>query len=257
MFKRKERDLSSIKPLNVKAYGSIPHLSGSKMDQSDKKVSYAEERILTVKTRDSEDVIITTEKVDGACVAVTKVNGIIIALSRAGYPAYTSPYKQHHIFNNWVFESRNLDRFVAALEDGERIVGEWMLQAHGTRYNIPHEPFIVFDYFFSDNSRMCYLDFLEDKVHRHDFIPVKLISYGPSISIDEAMSRAKISGHGAIDKVEGVVWRCEKNGNVDFLAKYVRGDKEDGLYLPERNSEYTEPTWNTFPGVEKYIKKDE
>ena len=102
---------------------------------------------------------------------------------------------------------------------------------------------------------MCYLDFLEDKVHRHDFIPVKLISYGPSISIDEAMSRAKISGHGAIDKVEGVVWRCEKNGNVDFLAKYVRGDKEDGLYLPERNSEYTEPTWNTFPGVEKYIKK--
>ncbi len=37
--------------------------------------------------------------------------------------------------------------------------------------------------------------------------------------------------HGALDPVEGVVWRVEHRGKVDFLAKFVRPDKVDGLYL--------------------------
>jgi hypothetical protein len=37
--------------------------------------------------------------------------------------------------------------------------------------------------------------------------------------------------HGALDKVEGVVYRVERKGEVDFLAKYVRHDKADGIYL--------------------------
>jgi hypothetical protein len=36
---------------------------------------------------------------------------------------------------------------------------------------------------------------------------------------------------GAIDKVEGVVYRVERKGKVDFLCKYVRPDKKDGCYL--------------------------
>ncbi len=53
--------------------------------------------------------------------------------------------------------------------------------------------------------------------------------------------------HGALDPVEGAVWRVERNALVnpgrsgercpvvDFLAKYVRPDKIDGCYLPELN----------------------
>jgi hypothetical protein len=53
----------------------------------------------------------------------------------------------------------------------------------------------------------------------------------------------KVSGHGAIDQVEGAVWRVERKGIVDFLVKYVRHDKEDGKYFPEKNNGII--TWNT------------
>ena len=64
-----------------------------------------------------------------------------------------------------------------------------------------------------------------------------------------------VAGHGALDTVEGAVWRVERNelinpgkGSerrwvVDYLVKYVRPDKVDGCYLPGINSN-TEPLWN-------------
>jgi len=55
------------------------------------------------------------------------------------------------------------------------------------------------------------------------------------------------SGHGAIDPVEGAVWRCERNGVVDFLGKYVRQDKEDGKYLNGVNGIEREPIYNWNP----------
>lgn len=47
------------------------------------------------------------------------------------------------------------------------------------------------------------------------------------------LARLEPSGHGALDPVEGAVWRVERRGGGDFLAKYVRPDKTDGCYLPE------------------------
>jgi hypothetical protein len=40
--------------------------------------------------------------------------------------------------------------------------------------------------------------------------------------------------YGNPEKPEGVVYRCERNGEVDFMAKFVREDKEDGKYLKEK-----------------------
>ncbi len=37
--------------------------------------------------------------------------------------------------------------------------------------------------------------------------------------------------HGAQEDVEGAVWRVEREGRVDFLAKYVRPSKVDGKYF--------------------------
>jgi hypothetical protein len=41
------------------------------------------------------------------------------------------------------------------------------------------------------------------------------------------------SHYGALDPVEGAIWRIERDGKVDFLVKYVRPEKIDGIYLPE------------------------
>lgn len=228
-----------------KAYGSIAHLPGSGMEHSDKKLEHGQVAILTSKPRDSKDTIVVQEKLDGSCVAVYKQNGIIIPATRAGYPANSSPYKQHHMFSLWVYD--NIDRFEGLLKEGERVVGEWMAQAHGTIYHLPHEPFVVFDLFIN-KERIPYLELLHRGMH-YDFITPKLISYGQPIGIDVVMKKVKVSGHGAINPVEGAVWRCERDGKVDFLGKFVRPDKVNGKYLPEINPEYKEPIWNTYPRV--------
>jgi len=47
------------------------------------------------------------------------------------------------------------------------------------------------------------------------------------------------------DQTEGVVYRVERKGKVDFLAKWVRHDKVDGKYVPENNG--GETVWNWRP----------
>ena len=51
--------------------------------------------------------------------------------------------------------------------------------------------------------------------------------------------------HGAIEPVEGVVWRVERNGKFDFMCKYVRPDKVDGSYLESQTGE--DAVWNWRP----------
>ena len=109
-----------MKPLNRKNYGSIPHLSNSKLGEKDYFIGDGQERILTKKTRDKNDLVIVSEKYDGSNVGVGKMNGKIFALTRSGYDANTSPYKQHHLFSNWVADNHNMFGF---LNDGERKPG--------------------------------------------------------------------------------------------------------------------------------------
>src|SRR2546430_1897585 len=183
------------KPLGMKNDGHIAHLPGSRMGPGDHTCEAGQARIATLKARDRHDHIIVQEKLDGTNVGVARVDGVLYPLVRAGYVADTSPFEQHWRFAQWVYS--NQDRFLAVLRDGERLVGEWLMQAHGTRYQLEHEPFV---------------------------------------------------------EVEGAVWRVERNelanpGNngerrrkVDFLVKYVRHDKEDGIYLPEISGR--KPVWN-------------
>jgi len=57
--------------------------------------------VLTEKPRDRHDVIIVQEKLDGSNVAIAKVDGQLIPIGRAGYPAVSSKYEQHRLFHNW------------------------------------------------------------------------------------------------------------------------------------------------------------
>ena len=222
-----------MKPLGHKAYGHIPHFTGSRMTSKDKHCNEGHQIIMTEKTRDRYDLIIVQEKLDGSNVAVAKIDGKILALTRSGYEAITSKYDQHIYFHKWVI--KNEDRFDWILNEGERVVGEWLMQAHGTRYLLKHEPFVVFD-IMTKHERITYHDLIL-RVLPHAFIVPRLIHIGQQYKLSEAKEAIKISGHGAVDPVEGVVYRCERNGKVDFLCKWVRPDKIDGKYLPEISGE--------------------
>jgi hypothetical protein len=240
------------KPLGIKNYGSIGHLPNSRMGPSDRKCPDGQAKIATLKTRDKHDRVIVQEKLDGSNVGVALVNGILCPLTRAGYLADTSPYEQHWRFAQWVYTQQ--DRFLAVLEEGERLCGEWLLQAHGTRYNLPHEPFVAFD-LMRGSSRATYAE-LSNRLSDGDFVMPRLLHEGTPLSVEDALVAIALSGHGALDPVEGAVWRVERNNlinpgksgerqwQVDFLVKYVRPDKVDGLYLPEISGK-PEPIWNT------------
>jgi hypothetical protein len=229
------------KPLGIKAYGHIPHLPGSRVGPGDHRVSPGQARICTEKVRDRHDTVIVQEKLDGSCVAVAKVGGEVVALIRAGYRAADSPWEQHHLFAEWVAERTAL--FEALLAEGERLVGEWLAQAHGTRYALRHEPFVAFD-LMRGHERAAYQEFHRRVAGR---LPIPhVIHIGGPLPIEEAMRALAHGGfHGALDPVEGAVWRVERHGKVGFLAKYVRPDKVDGCYLPELSG--VEPVWNWRP----------
>ena len=232
--------MKNTKPLGRKAYGSIPHLPDSRMGPSDHSCHIGQARIATKKVRNKHDVVIVQEKIDGSNVAVALKDGILLPLSRAGYLASTSPYRQHHMFSEWVFE--NEERFRTVIGEGEQVSGEWLAQAHGTRYNLESEPFVVFDVFDETRTRYAWLDVLRKTEFARFQVPFS-VSYGPAIAIKEAMTLLGTYGHhGALDPIEGVVWRVENRNKFDFMVKYVRPNKVDGEYLPELNG--GEEYWN-------------
>ena len=215
------------KPLGHRAYGSIPHLPGSRRGPADKGLSDDQARILTDKARDRHDIITVQEKLDGSCVSVAKLNGQVVALIRAGYPATGSNYSQHHAFAVWVEQHKS--RFDALLSEGERVCGEWLMEAHGTIYKLTHEPFVAFD-IMRGHDRTLAATVLE-RCASVQFVTPRIIHVGGPIQIATVLTMLEPSGHGATDGVEGAVWRCERKGAVDFLGKYVRPDKIDGKYL--------------------------
>lgn len=214
-----------------KNYGSIPHLSSSKMSQqADKKITIGQENILTKKTRDWKDLIIVTEKLDGSNVGIIKKNNQLIPITRSGYHVRVSKYDQHKLFEKYL--NKNYDKF-SWLPEKWRIAGEWLIMAHGTIYDITNEsPFCAFDIFNEKNERILYLDFIS-LTYKYNIPTVKLLHIGQPISLKNALKLLNGGHYGKPEKPEGVVYRVEREGNVDFLAKWVRSDKVDGKYLDD------------------------
>lgn len=244
--------MKAEKPNKLKNYGSIPHLSNSKLGIGDYFIEKGQEKILTEKVRDRHDTVIVQEKYDGSNVGVLKIDNKIYALTRAGYEAKSSPYIQHHYFANWVQKHEKM--FLAMLSNNERIVGEWLLQAHGIKYHIQsnfakENPIKFFDYFNAENKRLIWVDMLF-KVQSCPIPLARVLHIGQSVNPESLLSKLYEKHYDLhAEKAEGMVYRCERNGKVDFLAKWVRPDFEAGKYcigVPEN-----ELIWNvnisTFP----------
>lgn len=232
------------KPLGHRAYGHIAHLPESRTGPKDKHISEGQAKICCLKARDKHDLVVVQEKLDGSNVAVAKINGEIVPLIRAGYRAQTSRFSMHHKFHLWAIERS--DVFQSMLEDGQRCVGEWLAQAHGTRYNLPHEPFVAFD-IMHNKTRLTYEETLQ-KCENHGIVTPYTFHIGSPLSIEQALKKLGHGQHGALDPIEGAVWRVERKGEVDFLAKFVKHDKIDGVYLPEMSKkEIIWNSWNSKP----------
>lgn len=232
------------KPLGRKNYGSIAHLPGSRMGPADHHCHDGQRRIATEKARDKNDEIIVTEKLDGSNVGIARVGTSVIALGRAGHLAQSSKYEQHQLFAFWVRERE--DYWCDVLNDGERLVGEWMAQAHGTMYTLPMGPFAAFDLMIGER-RMPFQE-LHNRCAAYEVPMPKLLHRGGPLSVEAAMELHGIGDHGCLDEPEGAVWRVERKGEYDFMAKWVRPDKADGKYLPDvTGSVSSVPVWNWRP----------
>ncbi len=217
------------------AYGKIPHLPGSRVGPSDRHLPAKQAELCLSRSRDSHELVIVQEKLDGSCVAAWRHGQEVIALGRDGRLAATSAFIGRQ---QWAaFVARNQTRFLSVLRDGERLVGEWLGVAHGTRYALTHEPFVAFDVMDSMQSRLCWAKFCE-RMRAGDFTPPALLHEGGPLDIASALARLGTYGHhNATDPAEGVVWRVERKGRVDLLAKFVCAHKVDGCLLPENTGQ--------------------
>lgn len=231
-----------MKPLGRRCYGSIGHLPNSRLGPSDRSVPEGQARICCEKTRDKFDKVFVQTKLDGSCCGVALLDGKLVPLVRSGYSAVSSKYEQHQLFDQWVWAHQ--DRFYAVLNEGERLVGEWLAQAHGTIYNLTdREPFAPFD-IIRGTTRLPTSTFL-GRVSNYFYTPT-LLHAGESLPVEDALVLHKHDRSWPCDELEGIVYRVERKGIVDFLAKYVVPTKIDGKYLPEISGEPA--IWNWRPG---------
>ena len=90
------------------------------------------------------------------------------------------------------------------------------------------------------------LERMSERISQADLPTPYLLHRGAALSLGEALERLGAHGfHGAQDRSEGLVYRLERAGEAPFVAKYVRPDKIDGLYLEDHSS--LPAVLNTWP----------
>lgn len=222
-----------MKPLGIKNYGSIPHLSFSRLGPGDHYCAPGQEKIatesFTVKSRGYR--VIVQIKLDGSNVGVARIQGELVPLVRKGYTALSSSFEMHHLFHDWAMA--NQDRF-AFLKEGERVAGEWLAQAHGIRYKLMHDPFVAFDLFTAKNQRYPFHAFDETVrgwLERPYLLHNMCFPFGRDQLTAALETYDRGPHHGELEPCEGAIYRVESGGRVLYLCKYVRPEKVDGKYL--------------------------
>lgn len=225
-------------------YGSIPHLPGSRA-AADRVLRAPEARRCLDPTAARPGVeVVVQEKLDGSCVGVRVVraaDGVgksLVGLGREGRLVQVSPNEGRRMFAVWL--TRFTATLVDRLEEDEVLVGEWLALVHGTRYALAHEPFVPFDLIAQGpHGRVrAPVDVLAARLEGTGLAMPAIVHRGPPLPIDAALEALGPHGrHGAIDPPEGLVYRVERAGRVDLVAKYVSPDKVDGARLPENTGE--------------------
>lgn len=224
----------------VRNYHSIPHLSTSNLGVGDRYIDICQELLLTERRRDRQDQIIVTEKYDGSNLGILKMNGLIHPIVRRGYHTDSSPFEQHHRFTRWVSDREDI--FHNILGEGDRLVVEWMVQVHGTHYQISGEPAIFLDYISASQQRMLYTPFFEI-LERYGLRAPRVLHWGDSVAPDKLVDtlNERTTGMWSIEPPEGMVYRLERLGKFKFTGKWVHADYVPGKYMElDRWNEFNE-----------------
>ena len=227
----------------MKQYGRIPHLPGSRATADDRHAARALAARCTEGGHDGDRVIVS-EKLDGSCVALVRDGATIVALGRDGRPCAASRNRGRRAFAAWV-EAQ--PRRWASLVDGERLILEWLIHAHATRYDLPHEPAVVID-LFDARGRRPYDD-ARARAAALGLAAATVVHDGAPCPVATALAALGPRGHhGAIDPPEGLVYRVERaaDGVVLAQAKHVRADLVPGRFLADHTG--GPDVWNTWRG---------
>lgn len=235
------------KVLDYKTYNSIGHFATSRVGPKDHHIDSKTELLCTTAfPLHQKCYLYIEEKMDGSNVTVVRLNGQIYALGRSGYDCKDSNLEQHRMFYRWV--EKNKEKFEKLLpNEHDRVVGEWMVQAHGTIYKDLPSFYMAFDLFYNkeQQSVRTRIKAVEDV----GLYNVPLIYKGDTpISLEIASTWPSMN-----PDAEGVVYRLEKvnkNHPHEFnkpwiIAKFVKQDKVDGKYIKAFSGEEIKPIWNT------------
>lgn len=231
------------KPLGGPVFGKIGHLPGSKTGPSDSHISENEMTFYTEGRKNAKDIIIVTEKMDGACVGVYRPIGgysgnTLVAMQKHGYPVHTSHRAWLAEFDEWV--SANRTKFLHILKAGEWLVGEWLVRPHGVKYRLkPSNYFMPFSLRYnppySQSSELSYLDMVE-RIDDAFTLPGVIADDGEPVKIEEVRRYiVRREQSYSIDKPEGAVWRRDGDG-FTTRAKWVRPDHVAGMYWEEEDA---------------------
>jgi hypothetical protein len=237
------------RPLGHRAYVKIPHLPGSRMNGTDHRAPSELARWCTHEARVGDEVVVQ-EKLDGSCVAVALKHGAVLALGREGFLAAEGENPGRQMFARWV--ATNEARFRDVLHEGEWLVGEWLALAHSTRYALTHEPLVVFDLCTPSEKGTqnlgaarftCWSSTVTGARLGGRFVRPHVVHCGPAVRLEVVDALLGEHGfHGAVDRVEGAMWRVERGDELVLRAKYVRPKKVDGALLPENSGKAA--VWN-------------
>jgi hypothetical protein len=238
--------------LKHKAYYKINHIPASRLGPSERCITDKQYEMLTRQPYLDNEIVIVQEKLDGSCVCAFRQNNEIYALGRTGALANSSLNESLRLWGSWV--KANQRRFMAILQEGERICGEWLAMVHGTHYQLKHEPFVAFDIFDTKNKEINYNTFIK-RIKISGFTSPFLIHYGGVCSLEQALNILGKGHHGTvIDKPEGLIWRLERNNKIAFKAKYIWPDKVDGCYLTEKTGKAE--IWNWHPDKDAAVRQE-
>jgi len=239
------------KVLPYKTYNKIGHLSKSRLGEGDHFIDEKTESQLTKQLTDPVAVIYVEEKLDGSNVCVVRWKGELRCLTRSGYDCEKSTQEQHRMFARWVHHRRDLFGILLS-EEEDRVVGEWLALAHGTKYQIDsgYNVFIAFDLYKKEHE-MRYFDRIKSFASVGLAMP-RLLHVGGACTTNRAIKLLEEPSCHKPEDAEGVIYRMERPGKIALKAKLVKKNKVDGKYLIDGQE-----IWNWHDGLKYEPKKSD
>lgn len=206
-------------------FGTIAHLTGSKMiDDKDKLLNSEEQNKFTVCKRDRKDLVVISEKIDGMNAGVLKKEGYLYPINKQGYDVRNmgSVHKELTILGmewaKWVDNHYLL--YDTLLEEGERLVFENCIIQHTLKYKFKSDPVFLLAKYKSNNKRINYKELTELAQHNNIQQP-PLLNMGLALKPQIVLEQYPKGMAGVQGWIEGIVYNYEHDGKHESCAKYV------------------------------------